>query len=223
MKRQMDKRLYLTAWAGLLGSLLMFAGDLLLYFTTDPLIDVEKDLLTSMGQVPTARLFAGGIVAPFAMALYILGFYHLYLRTDIGHKPWGRWASILLCMGILFGGSYHAFFPAFGIVSAEGQAQLIEPLLGYLSWLGGIGFTLLALGWLLYAYLILRKWADFPRWAVLFLPIVTVWLMGVWNTLPTPLPVIIAGGWLSLIFSIFYIVALVTMKRTKKKTVLEKI
>ncbi|KGL49072.1 DUF6796 family protein [Porphyromonas cangingivalis] len=218
----MDKRLYLTARAGLLGSLLMFVGDMLLYFTTEPLIDVEKDLLIFMGNVPTARLFAGGIVAPFAMALYLVGFYHLYLRTKDPYKEWGRWTFVLLGMGILCSGAYHAFFPAFGIVSSEGQAQLIEPLLSYLSWLGGIGFALLGLGWSLYAYLILRQHTDFPRWVVLFTPIVTVWLGAIWSVLPTPLPVIIGGGWFNIIFSLFYLIALVTMRGQTRTTSVKK-
>ena len=45
----MDKKLRLTGYAGITGSLLMYIGDMLLYFTTQPIPDLEKDLLSSMG------------------------------------------------------------------------------------------------------------------------------------------------------------------------------
>ena len=62
----MDKKLRLTGYAGITGSLLMYTGDMLLYFTTQPIPDREKDLLLSMGTVPLERLIAGGIIGPLA-------------------------------------------------------------------------------------------------------------------------------------------------------------
>ncbi|MDO4770813.1 DUF6796 family protein [Porphyromonas sp.] len=213
----MNKTLRWTAWAGLLGGLLMYCGDMLLYFTTEPFADFENEILPSMGSVPFARFFAGGLVAPFTTALYILGFYHLYLRVDPARKAWGKWSLVLLSIGMICGGEYHAFFPAFGIVSAHGQGHLIDHLLTYAFWLGGMSFVFMASGWLIYAYMILRRWADFPRWSIVFIPIVTVWLGELWDTLPEPFAVLIAGGWLSLIFAIFYVVALSTLKHNDKK------
>lgn len=48
----MDKILRLTGYAGITGSLLMYTGDMLLYFTTQPIPDLEKDLLPSWAQCP---------------------------------------------------------------------------------------------------------------------------------------------------------------------------
>lgn len=213
----MDKTLRWTAWAGLLGSLLMFAGDMLLYFTTEENIDIEQDLLASMGSIPPARFFAGGVVAPFATFVYILGFYHVYLRVDIAHKVWGRWILGILSLGIISGGAFHACFPTFGIVAAQGHAQLIYALIEYTSLLGNLAFGCFGLGWLLYTYIVLRKWADFPRWTVLFTPLVTVWLVFLWHSLPAPFEVIFAGGWFSLMFTIFYIVALLTLRKRERR------
>lgn len=86
----MDKKLRLTGYAGLVGSLLMYAGDMLLYFTTQPLPDLEKDLLPSMGAVPLERLVAGGLAGPLAAVLYIIGFYHLFLRIKETRKKNSR-------------------------------------------------------------------------------------------------------------------------------------
>ena len=217
----MNKTLRWTAWAGLLGSLLMFVGDMLLYFTTEEIVDIERELLASMGSVPPARFFAGGIVAPFATFMYIPGFYHIYLRVKNTHKIWGRWIFGILSLGIISGGAFHACFPAFGIVAAQGHPELINSLTEYTSLLGDLAFGCFGLGWLLYTYIVLRKQADFPRWTVFFTPLVTVWLVFLWHTLPAPFEVILAGGWFSLMFTVFYIVALTTAKRSEKNTPLE--
>ncbi|WP_373731364.1 DUF6796 family protein, partial [Bacteroides heparinolyticus] len=63
----MDEKLRLTGYMGVAGSLLMYIGDMLLYFTAQPIPDLEKDLLPSMGTVPLERLVAGGIIGPLAV------------------------------------------------------------------------------------------------------------------------------------------------------------
>ena len=51
------------------------------WMLSQPIPDREKDLLLSMGTVPLERLIAGGIIGPLAAVLYIIGFYHLFLRV----------------------------------------------------------------------------------------------------------------------------------------------
>ncbi|WP_373801629.1 DUF6796 family protein, partial [Bacteroides heparinolyticus] len=114
----MDKKLRLTGYMGVAGSLLMYIGDMLLYFTTQPIPDLEKDLLPSMGTVPLERLIAGGIIGPLAAVLYIIGFYHLFLRVKKERRKTACWMLASLSVSIIVGGAYHAFFPAFGIVSS---------------------------------------------------------------------------------------------------------
>lgn len=214
----MNKKLRITAWAGLIGALAMYAGDMLLYFTTESFADIEQELLPSMGLVSSARLFAGGVVAPFAMGLYLLGFYHLYLSVQPTHKKWGLGCFLLLSLGILFGGAYHAFFPAFGIVSREGYPHLITPLMQYASIVGGISFVCQSIGWLLYGYLILRRATRFSRWVTLALPIVTLWVGELFKVLPAPFAILIGGGWFNHILSLFFIVTLTTLPSKENVT-----
>lgn len=98
----MNRNLRLTGYAGLAGSLLMYAGDMLLYFTTQPIPDVDKDLLPSMGAVPLERLFIGGLMEPLAAVLYIIGFYHLFLRIKKARKKTAFWMYASLSLSILF-------------------------------------------------------------------------------------------------------------------------
>lgn len=213
----MNRKLYYwTAWAELLGGLLMYIGDILLYFSTQHFIDIEREILPSMGSIPTTRFFIGGTIGPMATALYLLGFYHLYLRVKPEAKKWGKWSFVLFTLGMLFGCSFHTMFPAFGIVSKAGHPELVEELLKYASYLGDTFLVVTGLGWLLYVVLILTGKTSFPRWSIFFTPLITTGLGELWKFLPDPIPVITWGGWLSLIFVIFYFIALITCKREER-------
>ena len=60
----MDKRIRLTGYIGIVASLLMFTGDMLLYFTTENFANRHDELLLSMGSVSFGRLVAGGLLGP---------------------------------------------------------------------------------------------------------------------------------------------------------------
>lgn len=66
---------------GLSGSILMFIGDMVLYYSKDdyvadgtlnPIIDIMKT-------ESRTRLYIGGIIGPVAAFLYCIGYYHLVL------------------------------------------------------------------------------------------------------------------------------------------------
>lgn len=68
---------------GLLGSILMFAGDMLLYFTPGA-YDMDGTLrpyMRIMRDVPADRVRAGGALGPVAAFLYVLGFAGLALTA----------------------------------------------------------------------------------------------------------------------------------------------
>ena len=76
-----------TLVSGLLGALLMFCGDMTLYFdkndyeqngTLQPIIDIMKKL-------PKIRVMIGGWIGPIAAFLYCIGFYHIVLIAEEAH------------------------------------------------------------------------------------------------------------------------------------------
>ena len=208
----MDKKLRLTGYVGVAGSLLMYIGDMLLYFTTQPIPDREKDLLLSMGTVPLERLIAGGIIGPLAAVLYIIGFYHLFLRVKKARRKTACWMLASLSVSIIVGGAYHAFFPAFGIVSSQGHPEIIDHFLSYAGWLGGLAFALMGIGWIVFTVLAVQKQTSFPRWIVFATPLITIWLNFLWKTLPQPFLLLIAGGWNNLVYTLIFAVSLITLK-----------
>ena len=79
---------------GLLGSILMFAGDMLLYFTPGA-YDMDGTLrpyMRIMRDVPAGRARLGGVLGPIAAFLYVLGFAGLAL-TARGEMGWPRRCS----------------------------------------------------------------------------------------------------------------------------------
>lgn len=212
----MDKRIKLTGYIGIAASLLMFAGDMLLYFTTETFANMHDELLPSMGRVSFGRLVAGGLLGPLAAVLYVVGLYHLYLRTRKPYWGFARLMYAFFALGHVVGGAYHAFFPAFGIVSAQGQLELIEPLTAYTGYLAAIAFLLMAVGWAIFTVITLRRGNNYPRWTLLFNPLFTVWLIFLWQYLPAPFEVVMAGGWFNLIHTLFFAASLLSLKKTIK-------
>lgn len=213
----MNKKLRITGYIGLIASLLMYAGDMLLYFTAEPFQDYKQELLPSMGNVPFDRLAAGGIIGPLSACLYAIGFYHIYLAVRKAYKKTARVMLVAFCASLMFGGAFHAFFPAFGIVSAAGHPELIEPLHTYADRLGSCTMGLMLAAWILFLGLVLGKRTHYPRWIILATPWVSMWLMYLWVELPQPFQILIAGGWSNLMSTIFFAFSLIALRKKNEE------
>ncbi|WP_329904373.1 DUF6796 family protein [Porphyromonas pogonae] len=221
MNRTTYRQLMITGYIGLLGSLLMFAGDMLLYFTSKPVDNIEQEILSNMGGVPLGRMYAGGLVGPLAVCMYLIGFYHLYLAVREPQKMMAKIMLAILCIAIIIGGTYHAFFPAFGIVARQGHPELIDPLMNYAAYLGIGMFILVGIGLLIFAGIVLAKKTIYPRWIVIVNPMVTLWLGFLWQYLPQPYLMIIGGGWNSLVFGLLLAASLIVLRVNRNNLVNE--
>jgi len=66
-------KLQLLSLSGIIGSLLMFTGDMLLYF--ESVSGLEYDSITRMSTVPVERLIAGELLEPIAAVFSSIGAY----------------------------------------------------------------------------------------------------------------------------------------------------
>ncbi len=66
-------KLQLFSLSGVLGSLLMFSGDMILYY--EPVSGAEYNSVAVMSAMPIERLIAGGLIGPFASIFSIIGGY----------------------------------------------------------------------------------------------------------------------------------------------------
>lgn len=207
--------LIITGIFGLVASLLMYLGDMLLYFTPQNFSDFEKELLPSMANISFIRLKIGGILGILSACLFIIGFYHIYLTIQNRQKILAKIVLAFLSTGIIFGGAYHAFFPAYGIVAKFGHPEIIDTMTAYTYIIGSITFFSTALGWIFFAYLIVCKKTLYPHWILFFTPLVWLWLSPVFEQLPQPYFMLIVGGWSNLVSVLFFTVSLLRIIHKK--------
>ncbi len=110
--------LILTAAIGMFAALLMFCGDMLLYFTTD---DFKMDgtytpYIGIMKKLSDRRLKLGGLLAPIAAFFYCIGYFHIALVAVDECRIIAIAAALTCCLVIIIGGAYHAQFTYFGLL-----------------------------------------------------------------------------------------------------------
>lgn len=159
----------------LFGSILMFAGDMLLYFTPG-VYDMDgtlKPYLHIMRDIPAARVRVGGALGPVAAFLYVLGFLALPLMAR-GDLAWLVWlAAALLAFALICGGAYHAQYAYLSIIAKAGHEDLYEEVSANIMLLMRLATTPMYAGFILFAIAIVLGQTVFPVWFVVFTPIVT--------------------------------------------------
>lgn len=199
-----------TAAIGLFAALLMFCGDMLLYFTTGP-FEVDGTLKPYAGimkDIPTWRLTVGGLLGPIAAFYYCIGFYHIALSAEEAYATLAFVATLLCSFGIIVGGAYHAQFTYFGLVGKSSNADALNRVTRNIQLLSYVSTVPIALGSLLLAGLILLGKTYYPPWAVVCTPVVTIFFSFAWRGLPQPFRVILFGGWNNLVYVIYFLTSL---------------
>ena len=75
---------------GVAGASLFFAGDMLFYGHLGSGPDFHQGMLVIVIHASRERLFAGGLVGPFAACLCIVGFWHVYRNVRPSYIALGR-------------------------------------------------------------------------------------------------------------------------------------
>ncbi|MCR4933369.1 MAG: hypothetical protein K6A29_04160 [Lachnospiraceae bacterium] len=202
----------ITLIIGLVGALVMFAGDMTLYYskndykndgTLNPVIEIMK-------AVSTKRLYIGGIIGPIAASLYCAGYYHLVRIADAAHTKIGFVLFIINSIGIILGGAYHSHCANLGLIGRHDEKSLDE-VIKFLSFQKKVAFGIQAVGFIGMAVMIVLGWTILPRWMILLTPLAMVFLTPLVRKLPKGLHMIICGGWTNLISVIYYAAAIICL------------
>ena len=200
-----------TLVIGLVGALLMFCGDMILYYdkndfvhdgTITPIINIMKEL-------PAKRIMIGGWIGPVAAFLYCLGFYHIVLVTDETLYKWAFAAFLFNCLGIIAGGAYHSHCVYLGLLGAEEQRDDLNIVMKYFQKLPLILYIGEGLGLLVYLVLMVSGKTLFPRWMAVLSPGVLFLLKPLSRKLPRGLHMILCGGFSNIIFVVYYIISII--------------
>ncbi len=206
----------LTGFAGFFGALLFFAGDMLFYGHFGSGANFSAGLITTVTHASDARLYAGGLVGPFAACLCLLGFWHVYLNTRAASLPLAR--LVLVCFSILmiFGSAIHTLWTARGLALKYCYAQsapcadLAGSVKSYWTLAYNLGSIPGYLGAILLLGLVLLRRTNYPRWTALANPAVLILMSYLAVYAPAPLGAILVGGSANLSIALFFLVSFAT-------------
>lgn len=203
--------------AGLAGALLMFAGDMLLYYTPEDFAYDSKSasaekiqaIVDVMKELPTKRVMAGGMIGPIAAFLYCVGFYHMVWMTDERMKTLAVAAFLFSCFGIITGGAYHSHCAYLGLLGEDRFTDALKVVETYFQKLPLILYAGEGIGFLLLAVLIVSGHTLLPGWMFLLSPGILFLLRSAVGRLPKGIRIIVSGGWTNLISVIYYLAVLI--------------
>lgn len=203
--------------AGLAGALLMFAGDMLLYYTPEDFAydsrssSAEKiqAIVDVMKELPARRVMAGGMIGPVSAFLYCVGFSHMVWMTDERMKTLAVAAFLFSCFGIITGGAYHSHCAYLGLLGEERFADALKAVETYFQKMPLIFYAGEGIDFLLLVVLIASGHTILPRWMFLLSPGILFLLRLAVGCLPKGIRIIVSGGWTNLISVIYYLAVLI--------------
>ena len=206
---------------GILGSMLLFTGDMFLYGQFGSGRDFNGNIMIVARDASQAGLFIGGLLGPIGAMLYIAGFWHLYLNT----RPYSRSGSwivfiSLTCM-MMFGGAYHTIWTVrmlilkYSSAFVGGSNLFIDSFNGYFKALFNISLASGTIGGMALAILTVFKRSNYPRWIVAVNPAVLLLAIPLIEQAPPPFGSIIMGGSINIAFMIFFTVSVVATRNKK--------
>lgn len=200
---------------GVIAALLMFLGDMLLYFTTGE-YDTKgvgfEAVTRIMKEIPEWRLIAGGAIGPIAAFLYCVSFYHVVLIAGASGKILA-WSIMLLCsVGIIVGGAYHSQCSYLGLIGRLDCKEAMEKIEKNLNLLVGSAYIPQAIGYILLIIGIAMGMMNCTKLLIIFSPAVMFLLGFIWRKTKQPIRIVLYGGWNNLLFVVYYVAALILIK-----------
>lgn len=203
--------LYKSILIGILGSFLMFLGDMTLYYDPNDYDgkDTINNIIGIMKNVSIKRLYIGGLLGLICAFIYCIGFFHIVLGIQEKYLTIGWFVFLINVFGMILGGAYHIQCAYLGLLSRYENKGAFDEFLKFLKFQAKIVFVTMGLGNIGIAILMLLGFTVFPRWQVLFTPIFLIILTPLAERLPKGLHMIIRGGWFNLIYFIYYLSLLI--------------
>lgn len=202
---------------GILGGLILFAGDMLLYY--DP---ISTNFKQNMGNASDFRIIASGVCALFATWFYMGGLAQIYCAFKTT-KPIFK-NGVLICFGcilIAFGIVHGAFLAIATTAKLATENKLdinnavflsekineilrlfVYPIVGILS--------------ILFISQVWKGKTLYPKWIIIFFPLIPFLLEDlVCKYLPNHIWIIVKGGYLNLILVIFFMASTIALWNIK--------
>ncbi|RLD40228.1 MAG: hypothetical protein DRI86_15625 [Bacteroidetes bacterium] len=202
---------------GILGGLMFFAGDLLFYFSPSSI-----DLKLNMANSSNNRIVLSGIVGLFATWFYVLGLVQVYFAFSPSKPIYrnvmiGSFAAILISYGVIHG-AYVAIATSAKLALENNLdiEQAASLALETNNMMRLFIYPIFALMSYLFISEVWKKRTLYPRWIIVFFPLVTFLFKGAFANIPNnSLWIIINGGFLNLILVIFFAASTIALWNRK--------
>ncbi len=191
---------------GILGSLVLFAGDMLFYYNGS-----QTDIIANMANSSNERIILSGVCALIAGWLYTFASGQVYYAFQPA-KKWMRLTVFTSFLMIMI--SYAVVHGAYVAIATSAKSALeigmppdsftalaisANNFLRYITYFPFGVFTLL------FIPIVWMKKTYYPRWIILFSPIILFLLNSVIiGNLKGGIKIIIGGGYLNLILLVFF-------------------
>ena len=152
--------LFFVVLTGLIAGLLMFSGDMLLYYDKKDYVSDGKfdSVIDIMKNLSDKRLYAGGLIGPIAAFLYCIGYYHIVLIADDKIFVPAMTSFLLSCLGIIIGGAYHSHCAYLGLIGKLNDKNAMDTVIKYFTALNNYHFCFKRRDFLLFWFALL--WAG---------------------------------------------------------------
>lgn len=196
---------------GLIAGLLMFCGDMLLYYDSRDYVSDGSfnSVIEIMKNVSEKRLYAGGIIGPIAALLYCMGYYHIIFMTNENIKFFAIASFLCCCMGIIIGGAYHSHCAYLGLLGKLENKEPVNVAIKYFTFINKISFLFQIIGLSGLFICIVMGWTGIPQIFAVITPGILYLFLPIIRKLPKGLHIVVCGGWSNLIFVIYYTIVLI--------------
>ncbi len=192
--------------AGIVGGLLLFSGDMLFYFNS-----TDTNLKLNMAKASDFRILINGVIALFSTWFYLLGAGQVYYAFAPATKTARNivvvsFAAILISYGIVH--SAYIAIAATAKVALQNQLD-IETATALASATNQLIRLLIYPVFALFSFVFIwhvwQKKTYYPRWIILFFPLVPFLFKGLFSKiLSGSIWIIVSGGYLNLILVLFF-------------------
>jgi len=203
--------------SGILGSLVLFAGDMLFYYNGE-----STNLIANMAGSSSERIVISGVCALIAAWLYTLASGQIYYAFQPAQK-WIRltvffsFAAIMIAYGVVHG-AYIAI--AVSAKNAVGLGMAPDSLAGLaITANNALRFVAYVPFGIFSVVFIVAVWGRktwYPRWFVLFCPVFPFMVSGrIVENLEGRLKTIVGGGYLNLLLLAFFLASTLVLARRR--------
>jgi len=210
---------------GVLGALILFAGDMLFYYDSN-----NANFTENMANSSDIRIITSAVAALLAAWFYMFGVAQVYYAFKLT-KPFLR-NIVVICFGtILIGyGVIHGAYVAIATtakLAAQNNLNINEAVFLATEVNNIMRLFVYPIFGLLSILFIIQVWKKktlYPRWIILFFPLIPFLMQNfICKNLSGNIWVIVCGGYLNLILAIFFTASTIALWNIKKRKLLKQL